>query len=113
MMFVVVLIPLVEQVLGLINILDLIGSYFTLTCVEVPIPTDWFETKFKLIKSPLIKSCDFLTPIVECILWSFPVICSKLLSKEYSKLLEPTLVSPTKDNPFVFVVRPTWVTIPM
>ena len=48
-----------------------------------------------------------------CILWRIPVTWSKLLSIEYSKLLVPTLVSPTKDNPFVFVVNPTWVTIPI
>ena len=42
-----------------------------------------------------------------------PVICVGFDSKRYSKLLEPTLVSPTKDNPSELVVNPTWVTMPI
>ena len=79
----------------------------------MPIPTDSDGFKFKLIKSPFFKSCEVETPMVACILSSFPVIWLKLLFNEYSKLLDPIFVSPTKDNPSVFVVNPTWVTIPI
>ena len=41
-----------------------------------------------------------------------PVICVGFDCKRYSKLLDPTVVSPTKANPLVEVVKPTCVTIP-
>ena len=67
---------------------------------------------FKLIISLSVKLWDVDTETCACILWSFPVICSKFDFKLYSKLLEPTLVSPKKANPILLVVNPTWVTIP-
>ena len=99
--------------MGFINNLELSSSYLTSINVLTPIPTDLDGLIFKLIKSPSFKSWDVDTPTVAWILWTFPVTWSKLLFKEYSKLLEPIFVSPTNDKPSVFVVNPTCVTIPI
>ena len=105
-------IPLDEHVLVLINRILFNLSYWTLTDVDVPMPTDWLGITFKSIISLLDKLCAVESDTCACILCNFPVNCSKLLFSEYSKLLDPIFVSPTNDNPLVLVVNPTCVTIP-
>ena len=108
-----VVIPLDEQVLVFINRILFNSSYFKFTEVEVPIPTDWFGFILRFTISLLSKKCAVETDTCACILSNVPVTWVKLLSKEYSKLLDPTFVSPTNDKPFEVVVNPTCVTIPM
>ena len=106
-------IPLVEHVFEFINSFSESRSYFTFTWVDVPIPTDWLGTIFNVMNSPLSRPWAVESPIVDTTLSNLDVIWLKLLLKEYSKLLEPTFVSPTNDKPDVFVVKPTCVTIPI
>ena len=110
---VAVVIPLDGQVTGFTNILSVKVSYFKLIDVDVPMPTDWLGTTSKLIKSPVVKLWDVDTDTCECILSSVPVTWSKLELKLYSKLLDPTFVSPKNARPVELVVSPTWVTIPI
>ena len=81
--------------------------------VDVPIPTDWLGLIVRFISSLSTNPCAVDTETTASILCNFPVTWFKLLSNRYSKLLEPTVVSPTKDNPSELVVNPTWVTIPI
>ena len=106
------MIPLDEHVFVLISRISFNSSYLTLTEVDVPIPTDWFGVTVKSINSLFVKLCAVDRDTCACILCNLPVNCSKLLFSEYSKLLDPIFVSPTKDNPLVLVVSPTCVTIP-
>ena len=59
--------------------------YFTLTSVEVPIPTDWSEVIFKLTISPTDKLCAVVKDTFEFILSTFPLILLKLDSNLYLK----------------------------
>ena len=95
------------------SIKSLNSSYLTSTNNEVPIPTDWFDFKFKFMTSSLFKLWAVDNDTWAVILCSLPVTWSKLLSKKYSKLLLPIFVSPTNDNPVVLVVNPNCVTIPI
>jgi hypothetical protein len=54
--FVAVLIPVELNPIGLIKIFPVIKSLFTLTPVEVPIPTERFGSILKPITSPLESS---------------------------------------------------------
>jgi len=105
--------PLDGHVIGLIKILLSILSYLTFIEVDVPMPTDSLGIRLRLTISPSTKLWDVETDTCACILWSLAVTWSKLDFKLYSKLLDPTLVSPTNDNPIELVKSERWVTIPI
>jgi len=80
---------------------------------EVPIPTDSFGVKLKSMISPSSKLWAVVSDTTASIRCRVPVTWVGFDSKRYSKLLEPTVVSPTNDNPSDVVVKPTCVTIPI
>ena len=104
--------PLDEIVIGFIKRVWVFESNLTSIFVEVPIPTDWLGLTVKLITSVSTKLCDVETDTTAFILCNLPVTWVGFDSNKYSKLLEPTLVSPTNARPTELVVKPTWVTIP-
>ena len=112
-LFVEVVTPLDGQVIGLINIDWVSSSNLTSIDDEVPIPTESFGVKLKSMISPSSKLCAVVSDTTASIRCKVPVTWVGFDSKRYSKLLEPTVVSPTKDNPSDVVVKPTCVTIPI
>ena len=73
----------------MIKIFPVIKSLFTLTPVEVPIPTERFGSILKLITSPLESSWEVDTETIDLTLSTFPIICGYTLSNEYLSLSLP------------------------
>ena len=112
-MLVAVVTPLDGTVIGLTKRLRVSESNLRLIAADVPIPTDWFGFTVKSIISVSTKLWAVDTDTTALILCNLPVTWVGFDSSKYSKLLEPTVVSPTNARPIELVVSPTWVTIPI
>ena len=90
--FVDVLIPLVEQIFGLISNLDFIGSYFTLTKEDVPISEafelymlkNFYNIKLNPLSSKMLNFWENEFDHSSCVVIVFPDHGSRYLSKIYS-----------------------------
>jgi len=81
---VMVLIPEEDTSIVLITILSKMVFLFTLTAVEVPIPTERFGFTERLIVSPEVSSCDVETETWVTIFSISPFTCVKFDCKECS-----------------------------
>ena len=68
--------PVEENPIGLIWRFPVSEFLFTVTAVEVPIPTERFDFTFKVILSPDVSSCAVEIETVDTILRATPTIRS-------------------------------------